>query len=221
MRITEIFTESNINVLNEIANPSSLVQTPASGRVQGVGPGEQDEIVNFLRERGWNTLGKGSYAVVAEKNNQVIKFYKKNTPGSREYTSNPVELVNFVAKIQDPAIRRHFPRFGSVRTVRVDKSDWIMIPTEKLSPEPVNIPFLDKTTKLGPKYDPNRDFWQTQNNQELFDQKYGPGVRQVYKSLEDARELVGSEHNVDDLDMASNTMYRGWIPVFNDPWADN
>ena len=205
----------------------------------------RNQLKEFLTARGYTYVGEGSYAAVfLSPHGGLFKVYGTRYPGiefSSRLTFDPLEFYRVARRINTPYV----PRFGTPRKFTVDGQEYIGLPTEHLDELPEQRGLkraLNFMADYAEKESPSDRYVDSGNKISIVDKmkihlKSLSNAAPLKKKLEqvialaepfgsmwddffETEQLVCSQHSCDDFDYTGgNLLWRGNVPVINDPYA--
>jgi hypothetical protein len=205
----------------------------------------RDQLKEFLTSRGYTYVGEGSYAAVfLSPHGGLFKVYGTRYPGiefSSRLTFDPLEFYRVAKRINNPYV----PRFGTPRKFTVDGQEYIGLPTEQLDELPEQRGLkraLNFMADYAEQESPSDRYVNSGDKISIIDKmkihlkslgKEAPlrkkleqviALSEPFGSMWDkffeTEQLVCSQHSCDDFDyIGGNLLWRGNVPVINDPYA--
>lgn len=190
---------------------------------------DREPLKQFMQKRGYRYIGEGNYALVFQKNkNVVLKVYGVDKTVPIFGTFDPLVFYRVSKKINNPFV----PKFGTPRKFTVDGINYIAIPSERLSKHPQNPNMQQAWSMYYSSHWPNSGT-AIESLEKALKEANRSRQKQIKKAintlktvnpkiLDGYRETVDQvckDLNCDDLSMPGNIMWRGNRPIINDPYA--
>ena len=188
------------------------------------------DMKSVLTARGYNLLGSGFYATVWQApNGSILKVFSASeeydsrndswiVDGNNSYPDNLKDVLMFYHYVkQRPS--PHLPKFGKLKRVKFDNREYVIVTTDPLTTHSTNPETEDAFRSLisnGGATSWEEIIKDYRRNGAVF-KKYGPKTFMPVAMLAAHLSSIGPTWDFPDP-ATNNIMFRGDVPVINDPW---
>jgi|688.fasta_scaffold394316_2 hypothetical protein len=188
------------------------------------------DMKSVLTARGYKLLGTGYYATVWQApNGTILKVFSASeeqdyhdktwlAPNYKQYPDDLKDFLMFYHYVkQHPS--PYLPKFGKLKRVTVDNREYVIVTTEPLSATSTNPKTEDAFRSI--IVNGGATTWEgiIEDNPRDVDilNKYGPRTFMPVALLAAHLSSISPTWDFSDH-LSRNIMFRGDIPIINDPW---